>query len=89
MLYRKLNEIAESIELVHRKLDHIMTDQDKLDADVAALEQGFVNIATEITTLKAAAAAGQPLNFDGLDKAVADLTSLAPVPTPAPVPPAA
>jgi hypothetical protein len=58
-------------------LEQIMSDQTKIDADVAAVEavvtdeaSAVANIQAEIATLKA----GNPaLDLSGLDKAVADL----------------
>jgi hypothetical protein len=74
-------EIIRLLNRIDRKVNHLMTDQDRLDADVAALGTGLAVVAQEIADLKAANPA---LDFTGLDKAVSDLAALAPAAPPAP-----
>jgi hypothetical protein len=62
----------------------LMSDQDKLNADVAALLESLTNIEAEIASLKAQPGA-QALDFSGLDAVVArakgDETTTTPTPT--------
>lgn len=70
-----------------------MTDQEQLDADVQALNDGLTAVEAEIASLKNQPPAAA-LDFTGLDSAVARLKSDAPPPVvappaaPADVPPA-
>lgn len=76
--------IHEKLNLLLEGLLILMADQDKLDADVAALTAATTAVSTniaalndEITALKNQPAAAA-LNFDGLDAAVAAVAGLVP-----------
>lgn len=79
-----------------------MTQQDDLnavgteiEADVAAIGDGIVNVEAEIAALELAAQNGQPLDFTAVRTALADLgtatatVTAAGTEVPAPVPPSA
>jgi hypothetical protein len=67
------------LHAINAKADHIMTQQDDINADATAIEAAITAIAAEIAALKA----GNPaLDLTGLDKAVADLGALAAPPAP-------
>lgn len=76
-IHEKLNLLLEGILL-------IMADQDKIDADVAALTTATAAVSANIATLndEITALKNQPgapaLNFDGLDAAVAAVAGLVP-----------
>jgi hypothetical protein len=62
------------LNAINTKADKIMSQQDDITADAAAIETAVAALASEIATLKA----GNPaLDLTGLDKAVADLSALA------------
>ena len=74
-----LDQILAAIKTANLKLDVLMGQQDNLDIDVAAIGQAITDltgsVTTEIAALKAAAAAGQPLDFGPLDEKAAALTA--------------
>lgn len=65
-----------------RTIRRIMSDQEHLDADVAALTTATDAIAAEVEALKAAQSSGTPLDFTALDALVATIQGEVPV-TPA------
>jgi hypothetical protein len=76
-IIRRLARIERALGIVIEKEDQIMTDQEHLDADVAAVEAvvtdlatATVNIQAELDALKTAHPA---VDFTGLDAAVASL----------------
>lgn len=82
--------IASHLNYLNELMENMMTDQDKLDTDVAALTSGVAAVEAEIAALKAQPAAAA-LDFTALDAVTAKLTAdTAPAaPTaPADVPPA-
>lgn len=88
-----LDQLAAQLATVNLKLDVLMSQQDALNADVAAIGQAVLDltgaVTTEIAALKASAAANQPLDFGPLDAkvtalrtAVANVKTLAAPPAP-------
>ena len=86
-IYRALLALQAQVQAVHdqnakilAKLGVIMSEQSHLDAEVAQLVQEESDLVTalggiqaDIDALKAAAGAGQPLDFTALDAKVAAL----------------
>lgn len=77
LIVRSLHRIEAALAVINQKENQIMTDQEHLDADVAAVQAVVTdlaaatqNIADEIAALKAANPA---VDFTGLDAAVASL----------------
>lgn len=74
-----LDQILAAIHTANLKLDVLMAQQDALNADVAALGAALTDltgaVTAEIQALKAAAAAGQPLDLGPLDAKVAALST--------------
>lgn len=66
-----------AVETRQTRLETQMTEaQDKINAAVAAINEAAGNVVTELAALKAAVAAGEtPLDFTGLDAAVAGLNA--------------
>jgi hypothetical protein len=54
----------------------LVTNQEKLDAIAAAIDQATADLTAEIASLKAAVANGQTLDFTALDAKVAALGAL-------------
>ena len=83
---RDLAAIKGALGIVIENEEHIMTDQDHLDADVQALTTGLDAIEAQIAALKAQPG-GTALDFTALDAVVArvkgDATPPAAEPTPA------
>lgn len=75
--------LIKRIQAMEEQMTDINADQTKLDADVASLDAGIANVEAEIAALKAVPA-GTPLNFAGLDAAVAKLQSDGTAPPPPP-----
>jgi hypothetical protein len=79
----QLAEIRTTTLSTHRKATLIMSEQSHIDADVQSIEAQVTAIGTAVTAVAAEIAAlkTQPpaaaIDFTGLDKAVADLTSAA------------
>ena len=69
-----LNGLAASVKTITTTLGKIMSQQDDITADAAAIETAIAALAAEIAALKNANPA---LDLTGLDKAVADLGALA------------
>jgi primosomal protein N' len=83
--------LAAGINHIIEQQERIMTDQDRIDADVTALTNAEQAIAAEVADLKAQIAAGTTaaaLDFSGLDAIAAKLTADEPAPA-APADPAA
>jgi archaellum component FlaC len=74
-----LNRIEHKLDHALTTLGELMTDQEHLDADVAALTTAVAVIAQEIADLKSQPGAGS-LDFTGLDAAVAAVAGLEPPP---------
>lgn len=93
-----IHKVLRNQSLEHKELNAMSAEQDKIDADVAAIKAvtdglttANTDILAEIQALKDAVAAGQPVDFSALDAAVAPLQTIAtniegiaPAPTPAP-----
>lgn len=62
-----------TLRAINAKADQIMSQQDDITADAAAIETAIAALAAEIAALKTANPA---LDLTGLDKAVADLGAL-------------
>jgi len=75
----QLDRIEHKLDHANKTLGRIMTDQEHLDADVAALTTAVGVIAQEIADLKNQPGAGA-LDFTGLDAAVAAVAGLEPAP---------
>ena len=76
--------LDEKLDRVLSLLGVIMSDQEHLNADVAALVAAAASIADEIAALKAQPAAAA-LDFTNLDGVVSTFQGLVPAPAPAPV----
>jgi hypothetical protein len=76
-----MNKLQTVLERVLKQGEQILTDQEKLDADVAALGAGLDAVEAEIAELKAQPAAAA-LDFTALDAAVARVQNDAPVTPP-------
>lgn len=85
-LFRWLTRVDGRLEQMERTVTELSADQAHEDADVAALNTSFDEIEAEVAALKAAQAAGQPLDFTGLDNVVARAKGDEPAPAPAPEP---
>lgn len=74
------------VQAIHTQLlEAILSDQAHLDADVTALLAGLAAVEAEIAALKNVPTS-PPLDFTGLDAAVAQLTADAPAPATPPTP---
>jgi len=78
-------QLLHGVARLHKQMEKLMSDQTKLDSDVAALTAGLDAVEKEIADLKAQPPAAA-LDFTKLDAAVARLQSDSPAPTPAPAP---
>jgi hypothetical protein len=83
---RKQLQLSAQLNTVIEGIATLMTDQDKLDADVAAENTAISAIEAEIAALKNQPPAAS-LDFTGLDAAVAKLQGDAPAPIAAPTDP--
>ena len=70
IIMEKVNTLATQAEV-----DAIVTQVTEQNAQLAALAASLTGIQSDIDTLVAAAAAGQPVNLTGLQTAVADLVT--------------
>ncbi len=77
-----LRQILSAVQLLSRKADIIMSQQDDLDAvtteiesEVSRLQAASQAIKDELAALEAQVAAGQPVSLDALKAAVAGLDS--------------
>jgi hypothetical protein len=71
-------DIYQRLEVIARKQEDILSNQDSIDADVARFTAAELNVAAEIAALKAQVAAGTPaenLDFTGLDAIATKLES--------------
>lgn len=84
IVHRVLPRLEAKLDAALEFLGVIISDQEHLDADVAALVDATVKIGAEIAALKAQPAA-EALDFSGLDSAVAAVSGLVPAPVEAPV----
>lgn len=82
-LRRILARIEQTLRSILTTLEVIVSNQEHLDADVAALGTATQAIADELAALKAQPGS-ETLDFSGLDAAVASVQGLAPVSEPAP-----
>lgn len=78
-------EQSDKLDYIIERLDNLVSDQDRLNEDVAAIVSAVGAIATEIADLKNQPAA-PGLDFTGLDAAVAAVQGLAPAPAPVDTP---
>ncbi len=73
-----LDLIYHSLQLLHAKADILMAQQDDLNADVTAIEDGVAQLGTAATAIQKEIDdlknANPALDLTGLDKACADLT---------------
>ncbi len=75
----ELTAIRESLSVLHRKVDTVMSDQSQLDqtaanieTDVQAINSGVQNVQAEIAQLQQA---NPSLDFSGVNSALNDLAS--------------
>lgn len=77
-----IRALDDKLNTILANLGEIMSNQDKLNEDVAALNVAAAAIAAEIAALKAQPAA-EALDFTGLDNVVATFQGLVPAEAPA------
>lgn len=88
LFYRLPADSAAGQLTILNRLGVIISNQEHLNADVAALVAAAVAISDEIAALKAQPAA-ETLDFTGLDNVVATFQGLVPAPAEAPAEPVA
>ena len=75
-----LDQLLKTLTTINLKLDVLMSQQDSIDTDVKAIQDGLVTlgddtaaVSLELDALKAQIAAGASVDLTGLDGAVATL----------------
>lgn len=73
------DQIWRSLQLLHQKVDILMTQQDDINADVTTIEQAVSNLGTAATAIQDEIAslkqANPTLDLSGLDAQAAALTT--------------
>ena len=75
--FSAIADIQRTIHTINTKVDHMSSQQDEINTDVAELQAAVAAIADEIDALQAAHPA---LDLSGLTAAVAAVQALAPPP---------
>lgn len=79
-----IGEVRTELADIREALEKVMSQQDEMNADVAALQNAANALQQEVADLEAKAEANQPLDLSGLKAVSEQFTSMAQAAAPAP-----